>query len=79
MIDRMGTVRRNIVLPEALDKELEAVAEMLKENKSTLVTRAVSFYLDHLDLAIAKERARRYENGARASRDATEIKETLGL
>ncbi len=75
----MGTVRRSFVLPEPLDKELDAVVELLKENKSTLVTRALAFYLDHLDLAVAKERARRFENGGRKSRNAAEIKESLEL
>ena len=75
----MGTVRRNVVLPDALDKELDAVAEMLKETKSNLITRALAYYLDLLDLSVAKERAMRHESSKENLRPSSEIKAKLGL
>jgi len=75
----MGTVRRNVILPDALDKELDAVAEMLKETKSNLITRALAYYLDLIDLTVARERARMVEQGEKKPKAAGDLKEALGL
>ncbi len=75
----MGTVRRNVILPDALDKELDAVAEMLKETKSNLITRALAYYLDLVDLTVARERARLLERGDKRPKTVGDLKESLGL
>jgi len=46
-----------ISIPQNLADEVTQFAEDLNQNKSALVTQALEFYFDHLDLQIAKKRS----------------------
>ena len=72
-------VRRNFILSEDLDRELDAVARHLGDKKSTIVSKALLFYLDYLDLYLAKERAWKYERGKDKGLSAEQLKSELGL
>jgi predicted DNA-binding protein len=70
-------VRRNIMLPVELDAELESVSRMTGENRSELVRRALSHYLDLIDLDIATQRARRYESGETKALTSEQLRRAL--
>lgn len=46
-----------ISMPQSLADEVAELAKELEQNKSALVSQALEFYLDHLDLKIAKKRS----------------------
>ena len=46
-----------ISVPQNLADEVTQFAEDLNQNKSALVSQALEFYSDHLDLQIAKKRS----------------------
>ena len=46
-----------ISMPQNLSDEVTEFAKELNQNKSTLVSQALEFYFDHLDLQIAKKRS----------------------
>ena len=46
-----------ISVPQNLADEVTQFAEDLNQNKSALVSQALEFYFDHLDLQIAKKRS----------------------
>jgi len=46
-----------ISVPQNLADEVTQFAEDLSQNKSALVSQALEFYFDHLDLQIAKKRS----------------------
>jgi predicted transcriptional regulator len=49
-------VRHNITIDEDVSKELESVAEELREKKSAIIEKALETYFDLLDLKLAKKR-----------------------
>lgn len=46
-----------VSLPQSLADDVSEFAKELNQNKSSLVSQALEFYLDHLDLQIAKKRS----------------------
>ena len=46
-----------VSMPQKLSDEVTEFAKELNKNKSTLVSQALEFYFDHLDLQIAKKRS----------------------
>lgn len=46
-----------VSLPQTLADDVSEFAKELNQNKSSLVSQALEFYLDHLDLQIAKKRS----------------------
>lgn len=46
-----------ISVPQNLADEVTQFAKDLNQNKSALVSQALEFYFDHLDLQIAKKRS----------------------
>lgn len=44
-------------MPQSLADDVAEFAKELNQNKSALVAQALEFYLDHLDLQIAKKRS----------------------
>lgn len=54
-------------------------ARHLGNKKSTIVGKALSFYLDYLDLDLAKERAWKYERGEDKGLSAEQLRSELGL
>lgn len=75
----MERVRRNIMIPAHLDKELDTMAEALGHTRSNVISNALSYYFDMLDLDIAKERARRIEAGKTKPLTPAELRKALGL
>jgi predicted transcriptional regulator len=76
---RMDRIRRNIMIPSSLDKDLEAMAEALGETRSGLISKALARYLDSLDLEIARERARLHEKGKSKALTPAQMRKALGL
>jgi predicted DNA-binding protein len=75
----MERVRRNIMIPASLDRELDTMSEVLGDSRSSLVSRALSYYFDMLDLDIARDRARRLEAGKTKPLSPAELRKALGL
>lgn len=73
----MDRVRRNIMLPASLDRELETISKTLGEKRSALISKALSYYFDFLDLEIAKQRARRFEAGESRALTSQELRKAL--
>lgn len=46
-----------ISMPQSLADDVAEFSKELNQNKSALVSQALEFYLDHLDLQIAKKRS----------------------
>lgn len=46
-----------VSMPQNLADEVTEFAKELNQNKSALVSQALEFYFDHLDLQIAKKRS----------------------
>lgn len=46
-----------VSMPQSLADDVTEFAKELNQNKSALVAQALEFYLDHLDLQIAKKRS----------------------
>lgn len=46
-----------VSMPQNLSDEVTEIAKELNQNKSALVSQALEFYFDHLDLQIAKKRS----------------------
>lgn len=78
-VDRMERVRRNIMIPASLDKELDTMSEALGDTRSSLVSKALGYYFDMLDLDIAKERARRIEAGETKPLTGADLRKALGF
>jgi len=72
-------VRHNITLDEEISKELETVAEELGEKKSYIIEKALTVYLDLLDLKLAKKRLKDLEEGRDKLIDAKEIWKELDI
>jgi predicted transcriptional regulator len=72
-------VRRNFMLNEDLDRSLDEAAALLDQKKSSIVSKALSQYLDRLDLELARERATEYEARPDSSLSAEELRRRLEL
>ena len=46
-----------VSMPQNLSDEVTEFAKELNQNKSALISQALEFYFDHLDLQIAKKRS----------------------
>lgn len=46
-----------VSMPQNLSDEVTEFAKELNQNKSALISQALEFYFDHLDLKIAKKRS----------------------
>ena len=72
-------VRRNIIISDELDRAIDAAARHLGSKRSVIVGKALSFYLDYLDLETAVERARKYETDEDKGLSAEQLRTELGL
>ena len=75
----MESVRRNVMIPASLDKELDAISETLGQTRSSLIAKALAYYFDILDLDIARERARLLEAGKTKPLTPAQIRKALGI
>ena len=46
-----------VSMPQNLADDISEFSKELKQNKSAIVSQALEFYFDHLDLQIAKKRS----------------------
>lgn len=75
----MESVRRNIMIPASLDRELGAISEALGQTRSSLIAKALANYLDILDLDIARERAQLLEKGRTKALTPAQMRKALGF
>ena len=75
----MASMRRNVMIPASLDKELDTISEALGQTRSSLIAKALSYYFDILDLDIARERARLLEAGKTKPLTPAQIRKALGI
>jgi len=75
----MESVRRNIMIPASLDRELGAISEALGQTRSSLIAKALANYLDILDLDIARERAQLLEKGKTKALTPAQMRKALGF
>lgn len=71
--------RMNISLPMAVSEELETVSKELGSKKSHIITKALELYFDELDVEIAENRLREFEEGKTKLIPAEEVWEELGI
>jgi len=77
--ETMESVRRNIMIPASLDRELGAISEALGQTRSSLIAKALANYLDILDLDIARERAQLLEEGKTKALTPAQMRKALGF
>lgn len=75
----MESVRRNIMIPSSLDKELDAVSEVLGQTRSSLIAKALAYYFDILDLDMARERARLLDAGKTKPLTPAQVRKALRI
>jgi predicted DNA-binding protein len=75
----MESVRRNITIPAALDRELAAVSKALGITRSSVIAKALANYLDILDLDIARERVRLLDEGKTRTLTSKQLRRPLAL
>ncbi|MRI58663.1 MAG: CopG family transcriptional regulator [Epsilonproteobacteria bacterium] len=56
-------VKSTFTLPDALWQELDEMAKELGKKKSHLVSEALEYYFDMLDLRLAKKRSQELKEG----------------
>jgi hypothetical protein len=75
----MESIRRKVMIPASLDKEPDAVSEVLGQTRSSLIAKALACYFDILDLDMARERARLLDAGKTRPLTPAQIRKVLGV
>ena len=75
----MGFKKITITLSEDRYEEINHISKNLNEKKSKLISKAPDMYFDYLDLRLAVERAKDYENGNGKVYSIEETREMLGV
>jgi predicted transcriptional regulator len=75
----MAAVKKLISLDSGVARELETVAEALKMTQREVVERALDFYFDYTDAAVAQKISRQIEEGKQQVHDAEEVFASMGL
>ena len=76
---KMSRPKVIFTLNQDIIDELNIVASELKEKKSHIVEKALTFYFDLLDIKIADKRMRDVKNGKSRLISATDVYKKLGL
>jgi hypothetical protein len=69
----MAVVKKLISMDEALAKELSAVSKLLGVSQREIVEKALDFYFDYLDVAIAEKISKDIEEGRMKVYEAEEV------
>ena len=69
----MAVVKKLIGMDEALAKELSAVSKLLGVSQREIVEKALDFYFDYLDVAIAEKISKDIEEGRMKVYEAEEV------
>jgi len=75
----MATTKKLISMDKGLAEELSNLSELLKIPQSEIVEKALDFYFDYLDLAVAEKISREIEEGKMKVYDAEEVFKELGI
>jgi predicted DNA-binding protein len=75
----MAAVKKLISLDSGVARELETVAEALKMTQREVVERALDFYFDYTDAAVAQKISRQIREGTQQVHDAEEVFASMGL
>jgi hypothetical protein len=75
----MPIVKKLISLESGVARELEMVAKTLDLAQREVVERALDFYFDYTDAAVAQKLSQEIEQGTQQVHDADEVFEILGL
>jgi predicted DNA-binding protein len=71
--------RFNITLEPTVAEELEHISKELGEKKSKLIEKALILYFEHLDIKVAEERLKRFEEGKTYTVPAEEVYRLLNI
>ena len=69
----MAVTKKMISMDEALAKELSTVSKLLGISQREIVEKALDFYFDYLDVAVAKKISKEIEEGRMKVYDAEEV------
>jgi len=75
----MSVTKKLISMDETLAKELSAVSKLLGVSQREIVERALDFYFDYLDVAIAEKISKDIEEGRMKVYEAEEVFKELGI
>jgi len=75
----MAVTKKLISMDEALAEELSAVSKLLGVSQREIVERALDFYFDYLDVAIAEKISKDIEEGRMKVYEAEEVFKELGI
>jgi predicted DNA-binding protein len=69
----MAVTKKMISMDEALAEELSAVSKLLGISQREIVEKALDFYFDYLDVAVAEKISKEIEEGRMKVYDAEEV------
>ena len=69
----MAVTKKMISMDEALAEELSTVSKLLGISQREIVEKALDFYFDYLDVAVAKKISKEIEEGRMKVYDAEEV------
>jgi len=75
----MAVTKKLISMDEALAEELSSVSRLLGVSQREIVERALDFYFDYLDVAIAEKISKDIEEGRMKVYEAEEVFKELGI
>lgn len=75
----MSTVKKLISIESGIAKELESVSKALNISQKELVERALDFYFDYTDSAVAQKISNDVKSGKEKVYDAKEVFKELGV
>lgn len=75
----MATVKKLISFDSSIAKELESVSKALHISQKELLERALDFYFDYTDSAIAQKISNDVKSGKEKVYDAREVFKELGV
>ncbi|WP_027719991.1 ribbon-helix-helix domain-containing protein [Desulfurobacterium sp. TC5-1] len=75
----MAVAKKLISMDKALANELSTVSKLLGVSQKEIVEKALDFYFDYLDVAIAEKISKDIEEGRVKVYDAEEVFKELGI
>lgn len=75
----MATKKVSVSLSEEIFADLENLSKKLNMSRSSIIKKAICFYLDNIDLQIAEERLKKLNEGKSYTIDADEVFKKAGV